>query len=371
MSTHFNTTEERIEQVCRAFRIVGDYVGSEVITRGNINTTIRVEFENSGIKKSYLLQRVNTYVFTDPTKIMNNINLVTTHIRNKTADPDKINLHFHHCANGDNFYFDEDGEFWRMINYIDALSFDLCDDPEILRGAGYAFGEFQTSLEDFDASQLYETIPNFHNTPKRYETFLKAVERDDRGRVSEVTAEIEFTKKHAKLASKLIEMKNEGKLPLRVTHNDTKSNNVLFDRDTGRPLTVIDLDTVMPGLVAFDFGDAIRSAGNSTEEDETDLSKVYLDIGKFSAFAEGFLKATARHITEAERDSLALGAFILTFECGMRFLTDYLEGDKYFRTAYEGHNLVRAKCQYKLAEDMLIKMEEMEQIVKTIATKYQ
>ena len=370
MSTPFNATAERIEQVCRAFRIEGSFIGSEVITRGNINTTVRIDFEINGNKKSFLLQRVNTYVFTDPLKIMNNIHLVTTHIRNKNTNPNKINLHFHHCANGDNFYFDEDGEFWRMINYIDALSFDLCDDPEILQGAGYAFGEFQTALEDFDASLLYETIPDFHNTPKRYETFLKAVERDDRGRVHEVLPEIEFTKKHAKLAGRLIELKNEGKLPLRVTHNDTKSNNVLFDRATGTPLTVIDLDTVMPGLVAFDFGDAIRSAGNSTEEDETDLSKVYLDVGKFSAFAEGFLKATAGHITEAEIDSLALGSFVLTFECGMRFLTDYLEGDKYFRTAYDGHNLVRAKCQYKLAEDMLNKMEEMEQIVRNIASKY-
>ena len=371
MSTPFNTTQERIEEVCRAFRIEGNFLNFEVITRGNINTTIKVDFENNGTKKSYLLQRVNTYVFTDPLKIMSNINLVTTHIRDKNKNSDKINLHFHHCANGDNFYFDADGEFWRMINYIDSLSFDLCDDPAILQGAGYAFGEFQTSLEDFDANQLHETIPDFHNTPKRFERFLAAVEKDECGRVNDVLPEIEFTKKHAKLASKLIEMKDEGILPIRVTHNDTKSNNVLFDRNTGNPLTVIDLDTVMPGLVAFDFGDAIRSAGNSTEEDETDLSKVYLDIGKFTAFAEGFLKATARHITEAEIDSLALGSFVLTFECGMRFLTDYLEGDKYFRTAYTGHNLVRTKCQYKLAEDMLNKMEEMKQIVRNIATKYQ
>lgn len=367
MSTPFNTTKERIEQVCRSFRIEGNFIGAEVITRGNINTTFRVDFENDGKNKSYLLQRVNTYVFTTPLQIMSNINLVTTHIRNKNTNSNKTNLHFHHCANGDNFYFDQDGEFWRLTNYIDSLSFDLCDDPEILKGAGYAFGEFQTSLEDFDASLLYETIPDFHNTPKRFERFLEAVEKDEYGRVCEVAPEIEFTKKHAKLASKLIEMKNSGILPLRVTHNDTKSNNVLFDRESGKPLTVIDLDTVMPGLVAFDFGDAIRSAGNSSEEDETDLSKVYLDIDKFTAFTEGFLKATAGHITEAERDSLALGAFTLTYECGMRFLTDYLEGDKYFRTAYEGHNLVRAKCQYKLAEDILNKMSDMERIVNEIA----
>ena len=370
MSTPFNATDERIEQVCRAFRIEGRFVGSQVITRGNINTTIRVDFENNGTKKSYLLQRVNTYVFTDPLKIMSNINLVTTHIRNKNANPSQINLHFHHCANGDNFYFDEDGEFWRMINYIDSLSFDLCDDPAILRGAGYAFGEFQTSLEDFDASQLYETIPNFHNTPKRLEKFFSDVEKDECGRVREVTAEIEFTRKHADLASTLMKQKNEGILPLRVTHNDTKSNNVLFDRTSGKPLTVIDLDTVMPGLVAFDFGDAIRSAGNAANEDEADLSKVYLDIDKFTAFTEGFVQATASHLTDSELDSLALGAFTLTFEQAVRFLDDYLTGDKYFRTAYEGHNLVRAKCQYKLAEDILNKLPEMQRIVRNIASKY-
>ena len=290
MSKPFNASGERIEQVCRAFRIEGNFVGFEVITRGNINTTFKVDFEKDSIPKSYLLQRVNTYVFTSPLKIMNNINLVTTHIRNKNSNSDKINLHFHHCANGNNFYFDQDGEFWRLANYIESLSFDLCDDPEILRGAGYAFGEFQTLLSDFDANLLHETIPDFHNTPKRFEKFLKAVEKNEYGRVKEVEDEIEFTKAHAPLASKLMEMKNAGVLPLRVTHNDTKSNNVLFDRQNNKPITVIDLDTVMPGLVAFDFGDAIRSAGNSTEEDETDLSKVYLDLDKFTAFTEGFVK---------------------------------------------------------------------------------
>lgn len=369
MSKPFNASDERIEQVCRAFRIEGSFIGSEVITRGNINTTFRVDFENNGTKKSYLLQRVNTYVFVNPQRIMNNINLVTTHIRNKATASNKINLHFHHCANGDNFYFDQDGEFWRLTNYIDALSFDLCDDPDILRGVGYAFGEFQTALDDFDASQLYETIADFHNTPKRLEKFFKDVESDEYGRASEVEQEIEFTKAHAELAGRLMQMKREGLLPLRVTHNDTKSNNVLFDKISGKPLTVIDLDTVMPGLVAFDFGDAIRSAGNAAGEDEADLTKVYLDLDKFAAFTEGFVTSTAGHLTDAEISSLALGAFTLTFEQAIRFLDDYLTGDKYFRTSYEGHNLVRARCQYKLAEDMLSKMSEMERIVKEAASR--
>lgn len=366
MSTPFTLSSERIEQICREFKIEGDLLGYETITSGHINTTVRVDFLSNGTKKSYLLQRVNTYVFNDPLKIMSNINLVTTHIRNKNADSPKTNLHFHHRPNGDNYYFDRDGEFWRLTNYIDSLSFDLCDDLNVLKGAGYAFGEFQKDLEDFDASLLHETIPDFHNTPKRLEKFFSDVEEDVCGRACEVTKEIEFTKKHAELASRLMKLKNEGVLPLRVTHNDTKSNNVLFDK-YGSPITVIDLDTVMPGLVAFDFGDAIRSAGNTAAEDESDLSKVSLDLGKFTAFTEGFVSSTADLLTEAELVSLALGAFTLTFEQAVRFLDDYLTGDKYFRTAYEGHNLVRARCQYKLAEDMLTKMNDMERIVKNIS----
>ncbi|MBQ9115947.1 MAG: phosphotransferase [Clostridia bacterium] len=369
MSESFNASNERIEEICREFRVSGELVDVTIITQGHINTTFRVTFENDGYRKSYLLQRVNTYVFKSPMQIMSNINLVTSHIRNKNHGVDKVNVHFHHRKNGDNYYYDADGEFWRMSNYIDSISFDLCNDRRILRGAGYAFGEFQTNLVDFDATTLYETIPDFHNTPKRLEKFFAAVEKDEYGRANEVEAEIEFTRKHAATASKLMAMKDAGELPLRVTHNDTKSNNVLFDRDSGNPITVIDLDTVMPGLVAFDFGDAIRSAGNSAAEDEPDVSRVHLDLDKFTAFAEGFIEATAGYLTEKEIETLPLGAFTLTFEQAVRFLDDYLTGDKYFRTEYEGHNLVRARCQYKLASDILAKMEDMQKIVSDIAKK--
>ena len=363
MSTPFTPTPERIAEVCREFRIPGTLIDAQVITRGNINTTFKVTFSNEGKEKPYLLQRVNTYVFTDPKEIMSNIDLITNHIRNKVTSNEKANLHFHHCADGNNYYFDTDGEFWRLINYIDSLTFDLCDDPEIIRGTGYAFGEFQTILEGFDVSLLHETIPNFHNTPKRLEKFFSDVEKDEYGRAHEVTEEIEFTKKYASLASRLTEMLNAGQLPLRVTHNDTKSNNVLFDRETKKPLTVIDLDTVMPGLVAFDFGDAIRSAANTATEDEADLSKVSLDIEKFRIFSEGFLEATAGKLTQTEIDTLVLGAFTLTFEQAVRFLDDYLTGDKYFRTTYPKHNLDRAKNQYALAKDILNKTEKLDEII--------
>ena len=366
MSISFNASKERIEQVCREFRISGELADITVITQGHINTTFRVTFENDSQQKSYLLQRVNTYVFKEPLQIMSNINAVTNHIRSKPTNQNRVNVHFHHRENGDNYFYDEDGEFWRLSNYIDSLSFDLCNDLNILRGAGYAFGEFQSALVDFDVSTLHDTIPNFHNTPKRLEKFFASVKADEYGRACQVREEIEFTEKYADIASQLMAMKDAGELPLRVTHNDTKSNNVLFDRETGAPLTVIDLDTVMPGLVAFDFGDAIRSAGNTAAEDEADLSLVSLDLKKFTAFAEGFIQATAGYLTENELETLPLGAFTLTFEQAVRFLDDYLTGDKYFRTEYPGHNLVRAKCQYVLAKDMLDKFEDMQNIIKKI-----
>lgn len=370
MSLNEKDSDQRIAAACRAFRICGELVDISLITRGNINTTYRVTFENEGKRKSYLLQKVNTYVFKNPLHIMENINNVTSYIREKYPNS-QANVHFHHCNDGSNYYFDTTGEFWRLSNYIPSLSFDLCDDPKVLYGAGYAFGSFQMKLSDFDAGTLHEPIPDFHNTPKRIEKLFADVAADECGRVCEVTEELAFTREHAELATRLMKMLGNGELPLRVTHNDTKSNNVLFDAETLEPLTVIDLDTVMPGLVAFDFGDAIRSAANSAKEDEHDLSTVSLDLEKFTAFAKGFISATDGHLTQNELDTLALGAFTLTFEQAVRFLDDYITGDKYFRTEYPGHNLVRARCQYKLAGDILGKIDKMQEIVQNIAAPKQ
>lgn len=358
--------KQRIEAACKAFRISGELTECTLITKGNINTTYRVTFVNEAVKKTYLLQKVNTFVFKNPLHIMENIDHVTAYIREKYPSSN-ANVHFHHCDNGSNYYFDTDGEFWRLSNYIPSISFDLCDDPKVLRGAGYAFGSFQQKLSGFDAGLLHDTIPDFHNTPKRLNKFFSDVEKDEYGRVCEVKDEIEFTHKHAELAGKLIAMRDSGELPIRVTHNDTKSNNVLFDSKTHEPLTVIDLDTVMPGLVAFDFGDAIRSAGNTATEDEADTSKIGLSLDKFKAFSEGFLKAIGNSLTANELDTLVLGAFTLTFEQAVRFLDDYITGDKYFRTEYPLHNLVRAKGQYKLAADILDKYEDMQAIIRDIS----
>jgi len=247
---------------------------------------------------------------------------------------------------------------------VRSITYNTVKDPDILRNAGKAFGEFQMQLADFDIAQLYETIPNFHNTRKRYETFLTSVRENKAGRAEEVREEIEYLLSVQDLACKLTDLNAEGKLPLRVTHNDTKINNVLFHPEDNSAMVVIDLDTVMPGLIGHDFGDAIRFAANFVEEDCPDTEKAGVDLEVFRVFAEGFLSQTASTLTETEVETLALSCFVLTAELATRFLADYLDGDLYFNTKYPGHNLVRARCQIALAKDMLRKMPEMEKIVR-------
>lgn len=356
---------DELKKVGDGFRLQGEFDSYELITHGNINDTYRVCYKNPD--KSYVFQKVNTYVFKEPTHIMRNIDLVTEHIRGKNTD--SVALHFHHTNDGKNYLFTEEKKFWRVMNDLDSITYQGSSDPEVLKQAGRAFGEFQLQLSDFDASLLYETIPNFHNTKKRLEGFFANVEKDEYGRVSEVKEEIEFIRSHREMASRLTELCESGKLPVRATHNDTKINNVLFNKETGEPLVVIDLDTVMPGLAAHDFGDAVRFAANTAAEDEKDLSKVSLDLDLYRGFAEGFISAAAPILTDAELETMALGAITIAIELGMRFLDDYITGDKYFVTRYEGHNLVRARCQLTLAADMEKKMDEMNRIIAETAQK--
>lgn len=361
-----------LRRVCTEFLIPGELVSYRHLTSGNINTTYYVVCQDGAEQKDYLVQRVNSYVFKEPEKVMHNIELVTDHIRRQNEARGifgrRTRLHFHHTAEGSNYLILDEGEFWRLSNFIeDSLSFDIADDPKVLRMSGKAFGEFVRQLADFDAEKLYETIPHFHDTRKRLEEFLAHVEEDSCGRCEEVAEEIALIRESKELACKLNEMVDNGELPLRVTHNDTKTNNVLFDKDTLEPLVVIDLDTVMPGLAAHDFGDTIRFAANTAAEDEPDLSKVGLDLELFRAFAEGYLGAVGEWLTPEEIKSLALGTSTITLELAVRFLDDYITGDKYFKTLYPGHNLVRAKCQLALYKDMMNKMEQMQEIVEEIA----
>lgn len=360
--------KEYIKHIGSIFHTKGEFIAHETINQGNINTTYRLDYrQEDGTTKSYILQKVNTYVFKNPIEIMNNIRKVTEHLRNKVRRISKPALHFYSTnTTGENYLVENNGIFWRMENYIDGIGYDTCDSLDILRNAGAAFGEFQNQLSDFDASSLYTTIPDFHNTAKRLDAFFEAVKEDPCGRVSTVQKEIAFIREQTELASRLTKMQEAGDVPLRVTHNDTKTNNVLFNRTTGAPLTVIDLDTVMPGLAMHDFGDAVRFAASTAREDEPDLSKVSLDLNKYRAFAEGFISKTADALTQKEISTMALGAITITIELGVRFLTDYITGDKYFKTEYAEHNLDRARCQLHLAKDMLEKQELMERIVREV-----
>lgn len=359
--------KEHIKQIASIFHTTGTFIGYHTVNQGNINTTYRVDYrQEDGSVKSYILQKVNTYVFSHPVEIMENIRKVTEHLRGKVRRLNKPALHFYSTDSGENYYVENEGAFWRMENHINGISPDTVESLDVLRNAGVAFGEFQNQLSDFPAETLFPTIPDFHNTAKRLETFFATVDEDKCGRVKEVAEEIAFIREQRDLASQLTAMQENGQVPVRVTHNDTKTNNVIMDRATGAPLTVIDLDTVMPGLAMHDFGDAVRFAANTAREDEPDLSKVSLDLAKYRAFAEGFISKTADALTENEIRTMALGAITITIELAVRFLTDYLLGDPYFKISYPTHNLVRARCQIALAKDMLKKRDRMESIVREI-----
>lgn len=353
---------DKLEEVSRLFRIDYEYLGYETIQMGNVNRTYKVNFLlPEGKPKSFLVQNVNTYAFRNPVGLMNNIDKVTEHIRRKK--PGKLTLHFHHTADRKT-YVSDGSNFWRMTNYVPSVTFNTVTDLDIVRNAGKAFGEFQMDLSDFDIQELTETIPDFHNTRSRYEKLLRSVQENKAGRVESVREEIDFLLSVQDLACTLTDLHEAGQLPLRVTHNDTKINNVLFSPETNDAMIVIDLDTVMPGLIGHDFGDAIRFAANFVEEDCPEYDKVGVNLEVFEAFAEGFLSMTAKTMSDKEIETLALSSFVLTAELATRFLADYLDGDLYFNIKSPDHNLVRTRCQIALAKDMLRKMEDMEKIVR-------
>lgn len=360
----------KFTELAKIFQIEGEITSIDVISNGNINSTFDVTVNVKGDEHRYVFQKLNIFVFKSPKKIMKNIEKITSHIADKLEEQGRSRdcvMHFLHTADGKNYFMEEQG-FWRISEYVpNTETFNTCDDLDRLRSAGAAFGEFQTMLADFDAGNLYETIPNFHNTRSRIAVLMRHVNEDPCGRVDEVMDLVNRIKALKPLAVRLNELVDSQELPLRVTHNDTKINNVLFDKSTGEAKTVIDLDTVMPGLVAHDFGDAIRFAANYAPEDEPDLSKVGLDIERFRAFAEGFIPEVASALTPTEVKTLALGAFTMTIELAVRFLDDYITGDQYFKTLYRGHNLVRTRCQLKLAEEMQERLGEMNRIIADIS----
>ena len=358
---------EKLQEVCRQFKIQDTYVGYETVQMGNVNRTYKVNFRlKDGSPKSFLVQNVNTYAFRNPVGLMENIDKVTEHIRKKC--PDRICLHFHHTADRKTYVIDGDN-FWRMTNYIPSVTYNSVKDADILHNAGKAFGEFQNQLSDFDIQSLHETIPNFHNTRKRYADLRDAIAEDKVGRAGQASEEIRFLLEIQDLACTLTDLQQAGQLPLRVTHNDTKINNVLFSPEDNRALVVIDLDTVMPGLMGHDFGDAIRFSANYCEEDCPDPSRAGVDMDVFRAFTEGFLAMTAKTLTPRDADTLALSCIALTAELSARFLADYLQGDPYFNIRYPEHNLVRTRCQIALCKDMIAKREQMDTIIRECLEK--
>ena len=359
----------KIEFLCRKFGIEGNYLRYEIINNGHINTTYKVYFFRDGEEKDYILQKLNTYVFKNPVQVMDNISSVTEYIRAKIKlggiSAKRFVLHYNKNIEDGNYYIvGEDGEFWRLCRYIDdSVTFNETDNLTVFEECGKAFGNFQLHLADYPVKSLHIAIPHFHNTVNRYAIFKDSIEKNESGRANLVKAEIEDYLSFEDIATKMYKMQCQGELPLKVTHNDTKLNNVLFDEKTFHNLAVVDLDTVMPGLIAFDFGDAIRFGANTCAEDATDLAKVKIDMNKYESFTKGFVETVGKTLSKTEVSTLALGALTMTVECGVRFLTDYIDGDKYFKVAHANHNLDRARCQLALAKDMLLHLDEMQKIV--------
>lgn len=348
--------------------ITGKYILSEglpycqPVTRGHINDTMILKYADND---KFILQRINDKVF-NAEQLMHNIMLVTEFIRHKAEErggnPDKECLTIVKTKDGKPFVHTSDGYF-RIYRYIEGVSYQAVEKEEDFYKCAQAFGSFANSLAEFDATQLFEVIPKFHDTEKRFRDFLSSLEKDVCGRAKDVQKEINFVLKRKDYCNRITSLLHDGTIPVRCTHNDTKLNNVIFDEITGESLAVVDLDTVMPGSICYDFGDAIRFGCNTAKEDEIELSLVHFDINLFRAFVKGYLSSIGNGITDIERKNLAFSAILMTYECGMRFLTDHLDGDKYFRITRENHNLDRARTQFKLIEEMEKLLPEMEKIV--------
>ena len=347
-----------VEPAIRHFRITGSPVSCAEFGSGHINLTYKVNCDDGS---AYILQRINQYVFTDPKAVMENVGAVTEYLRTRVSDPSEI-LHFVSSDTGTYYYVDEAGEYWHCYEFADGLCLDLPESDKDFYESAIAFGRFQEMLRDFPAETLHETIPLFHNTANRYRLFRKALQEDRVGRAASVQPEIDFLLQRQEEGATICRLLDAGEIPLRVTHNDTKLNNVLLDCKTRKALCVLDLDTVMPGSSLYDYGDSIRFGAATAPEDEKDLSKMGINLHLFRVYTAGYL-AACKSLTPKERELLPLGAKTLTLELAVRFLTDYLDGDRYFKTAYPEHNLVRARAQMKLVADMEEKWEDMQKIV--------
>ena len=360
----------QIDLAIQNFDFEGKVIDKKPLKKGHINDTFCIvcETENKQNKK-YILQKINTNIFKNPDELMENVVNVTSYIRKivieNGGNPERETLNIIPTKNGENYYKDKDGDCFRVYKFIeDATTYDLVQNAQDFYESAVAFGNFQRLLSDFPANTLYETIPNFHNTVDRLNKLKQAIQKDAVNRVKNVKEEIDFVLNREKDCHIICDLLEKGEIPLRVTHNDTKLNNIMIDNKTKKAICVIDLDTVMPGTVLNDFGDSIRFGASTALEDEQDLSKVECSMELFEAYTKGFIEGVKGNLTDKEKEMLPMGAKIITLECGIRFLTDYLQGDTYFKIDRDNHNLDRARTQFKLVLDMENKWEQMKNIVK-------
>lgn len=365
---NLNLDEVR-EKVAMQFALEGELKELSVFGNGHINDTLRATCELAdGRTKRYIVQRMNDGIFKNPDELMENVMNVTSFLRKKIiaagGDPDRETLNVIPTKDGRNYLTDENGDFWRCYIFIeDATSFDQVEKPEDFYNSAVAFGNFQRLLADYPAATLHETIKNFHNTVSRFADFKKAVEEDVAGRAKDVQKEIQFVLDREADCHVICDALAKGELPLRVTHNDTKLNNIMIDNRTGKGLCVIDLDTVMPGSSLYDYGDSIRFGASTGAEDEQNLDLIWCDLELFEIYTKGYVEGCGGSLTEKEIRMMPMGAKLMTLECGMRFLADHLQNDIYYKIHRENHNLDRARTQFKLVADMEAKWDEMNAIV--------
>ncbi|HLH52140.1 MAG TPA: aminoglycoside phosphotransferase family protein [Verrucomicrobiae bacterium] len=350
--------ETQLQEISKKFQIYGEILHAETLKIGHINETYTATYDQGGTRVRYIHQKINRHVFRNPEAVMSNVMRVTTHIRKKlearkSRDATRRSLIVIPTRDGKSYYQNGDNEVWRTFVFVEGVeTYEAVQSPEQAFQAGRAFGEFQLLLVDLPGGRLHETIPDFHHTRSRFAALQKAIQEDRYNRAKDAKTEIEFALKHEPIVDVILDAMAKGKIPERVTHNDTKFNNVMLDVLTGEAMCIVDLDTVMPGCALYDFGDMVRTTTSPTLEDEPDLSKVRMQMPMFKKLAHGYLSSAGQFLTKSEKCHIAFSGKLITFEIGIRFLTDFLAGDTYFRIHRPAHNLDRCRTQFKLVESI-------------------
>jgi hypothetical protein len=350
--------EKQLQEISKKFQIYGEILHAETLKIGHINETYTATYDQGGTRVRYIHQKINRNVFKNPAAVMKNVMRVTTHIRKKleasrVRDVTRRSLIVIPTRDGKSYHQNGDQEVWRTFVFVEGVeTYEAVQSPQQAFQAGQAFGEFQSLLVDLPGERMFETIPDFHHTRRRFAALQQAIQKDHYNRAIQAQAEIDFALKHEPIVDVILNAMAKGKIPERITHNDTKFNNVMLDVLTGQAMCIVDLDTVMPGCALYDFGDMVRTTTSPTLEDEQDLKKVKMQMPMFKKLAQGYLSTAGSFLVQAEKDLIAFSGKLISFEIGIRFLTDFLSGDTYFRTHRPGHNLDRCRTQFKLVESI-------------------